>query len=234
MIQNRRYRQSYNQVSLWNKVCQLLSCCRQPCMCSVVAIMITGNWLAKAIFTLLRVNIAFAPAWKPYRIGLLFTHKNGDFGAISVTGRSCAVPSSRLKSHILDRCSHCRTKSIRSFVRSFFRLFVRLFVRSVARSLAHSFTHSLTQFAQFTQLSNSATFRINVKNNSTVKLLEKIQQIVLQKSSFVLVLIHFPVEADINRTVSSRSAFITEFKQVKFKVYSWRRLCLDKVFTSES
>ena len=60
MIQNRRYRQSYNQVSLWNKVCQLLSCCRQPCMCSVVAIMITGNWLAKAIFTLLRVNMALA------------------------------------------------------------------------------------------------------------------------------------------------------------------------------
>ena len=226
MIQNRRYRQCYNKISLWNKVCQLLSCCRQPCMCSVVAIMITGNWLAKAIFTLLRVNIAFAPAWKPYRIGLLFTHKNGDFGAISVTGRSCAVPSSRLKSHIWNRCSQCRTKSIRSFVRSL--------ARSLARSLIHSLTHSLTQFAQFTQLSNSATFRINVKNNSTVKLLEKIQQIVLQKSSFVLVLINFPVEADINRTVSSRSAFISEFKQVKFKVYSWRRLCLDKVFTSVS
>ena len=83
-------------------------------------------------------------------------------------------------------------------------------------------------------LRNSPTFRIYVKNNSIVKLLEKIQQIVLQKSSFVLVLINFPVEADINRTVSSRSAFITEFKQVKFKVYSWIRLCLDKVFTSES
>ena len=107
-----------------------------------------------------------------------------------------------------------------SFVRSFVLSFVRSFVRSFGRSLARSFIHSLTQFAQFTQLSNSATFRINVKNNSTVKLLEKIQQIVLQKSSFVLVLIHFPVEADINRTVSSRSAFITEFKQVKFKVYS--------------
>ena len=83
-------------------------------------------------------------------------------------------------------------------------------------------------------LRNSPTFRIYVKNNSTVKLLEKIQQIVLQKSSFVLVLINFPAEADINRTVSSWSAFITEFKKVKFKVYSWRRLCLDKVFTSVS
>ena len=107
-----------------------------------------------------------------------------------------------------------------SFVRSFVLSFVRSFVRSFGRSLARSFIHSLTQFAQFTQLSNSATFRIYLKNNSTVKFLEKIQQIVLQKSSFVLILINFPVEADINRTVSSRSAFITEFKQVKFKVYS--------------
>ena len=29
--------------------------------------------------------MALASARKPYRIGLLFTHKNGDFGAISVT-----------------------------------------------------------------------------------------------------------------------------------------------------
>ena len=36
--------------------------------------------------------IAFAPARKSYRIGLLLTHKNGDFGAISVTKRSCAAP----------------------------------------------------------------------------------------------------------------------------------------------
>ena len=26
-------------------------------------------------------QIAFAPIRKPYRIGLLFTHENGDFGA---------------------------------------------------------------------------------------------------------------------------------------------------------
>ena len=33
-----------------------------------------------AVFT---INlIAFAPAQNPYRIGLLFTHKNGDFGVI--------------------------------------------------------------------------------------------------------------------------------------------------------
>ena len=29
--------------------------------------------------------MALASARKPYRIGLLFTHKNGDFGAISET-----------------------------------------------------------------------------------------------------------------------------------------------------
>ena len=46
--------------------------------------------------------IAFAPARKPYRIALLFTHKNGDLGAISVTKRSCAEPISRVESHISD------------------------------------------------------------------------------------------------------------------------------------
>ena len=41
----------------------------------------------KAMFTVHR--IAFALALKPYAIGLLFTRKNGDFGAISVRKRSC-------------------------------------------------------------------------------------------------------------------------------------------------
>ena len=36
-----------------------------------------------------------------YSAGVLITHKNGDFGAISVTGRRCAA----LKGHISDRCS---------------------------------------------------------------------------------------------------------------------------------
>ena len=47
--------------------------------------------MSKAVFTL-------APARKPYRIGLLFTHKKGDFGAISVTAK--------VGSHISDRCSY--------------------------------------------------------------------------------------------------------------------------------
>ena len=40
------------------------------------------------------------PAQKPYRIAILFTRKNGDFGAISVTERSCAAPISKVERHI--------------------------------------------------------------------------------------------------------------------------------------
>ena len=40
-------------------------------------------------------RVAVAQARKSYRIGLLFTRKNGDFGAISVTERSCSVPISK-------------------------------------------------------------------------------------------------------------------------------------------
>ena len=48
---------------------------------------------------------ALAPARKPYLIRLLFTHKNGDFGAISVTKKNCActAPISKLESHMADR-----------------------------------------------------------------------------------------------------------------------------------
>ena len=41
----------------------------------------------------------YAPARKPYRIGLLFTHKNRDFGAISVTERICAASISKAEIH---------------------------------------------------------------------------------------------------------------------------------------
>ena len=37
------------------------------------------------VFTLYR--IAVPQAYTPYQIGLLFTHENGDFGAISVTAK---------------------------------------------------------------------------------------------------------------------------------------------------
>ena len=36
-------------------------------------------------------QIALTPARKPHRTLLLITHKNGDFGAISVTERSLAI-----------------------------------------------------------------------------------------------------------------------------------------------
>ena len=53
------------------------------------------------MFTLYR--IALVPAQKQYRIELLFTHKNGDFGAISVTEGSCAAQISRVHRQILER-----------------------------------------------------------------------------------------------------------------------------------
>ena len=58
----------------------------------------------KLIFTL--YSIAFTPAQKQYRRGLLFTHKNGDLGAISVKERSCAARISIVERHISDRCSY--------------------------------------------------------------------------------------------------------------------------------
>ena len=43
------------------------------------------------VFTLYRIDLA--QTQKSYRVGLLFTHNNGDFGAISVTERSCPALS---------------------------------------------------------------------------------------------------------------------------------------------
>ena len=74
----------------------------------------------RALITLYR--IAFAPALKPYRMGLLFTRKNGHFGAIFETKRIFNV-----ESHISDRCSHPYTGylsvSVRKNYASFFRSF---------------------------------------------------------------------------------------------------------------
>lgn len=49
----------------------------------------------KDTFTLYRID--FGPAWKQYRIGLLFSHKNRDFGAVSVTERGCDAPISTVE-----------------------------------------------------------------------------------------------------------------------------------------
>ena len=47
--------------------------------------------------------IAIPLARKPNQIWLLFTHKNGDFGAISVTERSCAAPISKVERHSIGQ-----------------------------------------------------------------------------------------------------------------------------------
>ena len=49
--------------------------------------------------------------WRRYENhtgGLLFIHKNCDFGAISVAERNCAASISKMESHIGDRCSYYR------------------------------------------------------------------------------------------------------------------------------
>ena len=65
--------------------------------------------LVKIVFTLYRIALAPGAAWKPHQVGLLFTHKNGDFGTISVTERSWAAPLSIEERHISDR--FCATLS---------------------------------------------------------------------------------------------------------------------------
>ena len=45
-------------------------------------------------------QIILAPKPKPYRIGLSFTHENGDFGATFVTEQSFAPPISKVECHI--------------------------------------------------------------------------------------------------------------------------------------
>ena len=59
----------------------------------------------KAMFTLYR--IAFPSVRKPYREGVLFTHENGDFGAISLTERdldSGASHIGKVLCHTLVQC----------------------------------------------------------------------------------------------------------------------------------
>ena len=44
--------------------------------------------------------IALVLARIPFRIGILLTHNNGDFGAISETEQSCAALTSKVERHI--------------------------------------------------------------------------------------------------------------------------------------
>ena len=76
-------------------------------------------------------------AGSPPRIGLLFTHKNDDFGAISVTERSSAAPFSKVESHISDRfCASVNTFLDRCEDWNQLRLKSLLF-RSEDRNLVH-------------------------------------------------------------------------------------------------
>ena len=50
--------------------------------------------------------VDFVPASKPYRIGPLLTHTNGNLGAISVTEGSRPMPISKVENHISDRCPY--------------------------------------------------------------------------------------------------------------------------------
>ena len=53
------------------------------------------------MFTLYRIALALER--KLYQIGLKFTHKNVDFGAISVTEQSCASRASKVKRRTSNR-----------------------------------------------------------------------------------------------------------------------------------
>ena len=48
----------------------------------------------------------FVPPRKSYRIGILFTHMNGDFDAISMKEQNCVTPISKVEGHIWHRCSY--------------------------------------------------------------------------------------------------------------------------------
>ena len=89
---------------LWHVL--LLQTCDVTCFSKNV--MLTSKYLRhqfstfEAMFT--PYQRAPSPVRKPHRIELLFRHKNGDFGAISVKNQaSCAVPISKVERHILDK-----------------------------------------------------------------------------------------------------------------------------------
>ena len=67
--------------------------------------------VTKSAHTIIRIT-AFARARKSYRAGLLLTHKNGDFGAISVSRRSCTAPVMRVyRPYWIGFCRHSVDKA---------------------------------------------------------------------------------------------------------------------------
>ena len=67
----------------------------------ITCILVQGTFFSGYVHT---IPDSFCAGTKPYRIGLPLTHKNRDFGAISVTERSYGAPISKVGSHISDRC----------------------------------------------------------------------------------------------------------------------------------
>ena len=96
----------------------------------------------KPIVTLYR--IAFVPVQKLYRIRLLFTHENGDFGVFSVMDRSCAARISKVESHISDRCSYYTGELLVSARKVFpYRMNIALIVETL-RLIRLLYTHTHT------------------------------------------------------------------------------------------
>ena len=75
--QKESYVTTYKKLITWTKQEALISKCREYLRFHRPVIKVMSILHRRA----------FLPTWKPCRIRLLFTHKNGNFGAISVTER---------------------------------------------------------------------------------------------------------------------------------------------------
>ena len=61
---------------------------------SLTSYLLTAERVLNSGYVHTLYQTSLARARKPYRIGLLFTHKNGDCGAISIIERGRATPIS--------------------------------------------------------------------------------------------------------------------------------------------
>ena len=68
------------------------------------------NALYQTLAVVHKIPDSFCAGMKTIPGRALFTYKNGDFGAISVTERSRASLISKVKSHISYRCSYYTTR----------------------------------------------------------------------------------------------------------------------------
>ena len=61
------------------------------------------DWLTRLLSSYVITQCYINVMLTLYGLGLLFTHKNGDFSAVSVTERSHTVPIFKVESHIWVR-----------------------------------------------------------------------------------------------------------------------------------